>query len=57
LFGWFENIQAILYLDNFLTIEQLHEYKPLLENIRVSQNCGGRRLIDRTLAVIQNELE
>ena len=42
---------------NFLTTEQLHEYKPLLENIRISQNCNGRQLIDRTLAVIQSELE
>ncbi|CAF0788502.1 unnamed protein product [Rotaria sordida] len=55
------NVLQLIHLikkqNNFLTIEQLHEYKPLLENIRISQNCGGRRLIDRTLAIIQNELE
>ncbi|CAF0913504.1 unnamed protein product [Rotaria sp. Silwood1] len=55
------NILQLIHLikkqNNFLTEEQLHEYKPLLENIRISQNCGGRSLIDRTLAVIQNELE
>lgn len=49
--------KKIFYLGNFLTEEQLHEYRPILENIRVSQNCGGRNLVDRTLEIIQNELK
>ncbi|CAF0975227.1 unnamed protein product [Adineta steineri] len=55
------NILQLIHLmkkqKNFLTIEQLHEYKPLLENIRNSQTCSGKTLIDRTLEIIQNELE
>ena len=46
-----------LCLAHLLTKDELHEYKSLLENLRVSQNCGGRRILDRTLTVIQNELE
>ncbi|CAF3308573.1 unnamed protein product [Rotaria socialis] len=57
----FNNILQLILLikkqNNFLTAEQLHEYKPLLENSRIGQNCDGRRLIDRTLDIIQNELK
>jgi hypothetical protein len=42
-------------LEHFLTDEQLNEYKPLLETMRINQNCHGKRLIDRTLTVLQNE--
>ena len=46
-----------IVLENFLTNEQLHEYKPLLEDLRSKQNCGGKELIDRALEVLTNELE
>lgn len=48
--------QRVLFplLAEFLTKEQLQEYKPLLEHIGSSQNCAGRQLIDRTIAIIEN---
>jgi len=50
-------IHLIKKQPNLLSQNELHEYKSLLENLRVSQNCGGRRILDRTLTIIQNEIE
>ncbi|CAF0834991.1 unnamed protein product [Adineta ricciae] len=55
------NILQLIHLikrqKNFLTNEQLHEYKPLLEDLRSKQNCAGKGLVDRTLEILTNELE
>lgn len=56
-FPTLSQLSNIDFLEEFLTKEQLQEYKPLLEHIGASQNCAGRRLIDRTIAVIQDEVE
>ena len=55
----FDNLEIhnTRHLDDFLTTGQILEYKPLLKNIRVSQNCGDRRLIDQVLATIENVLD
>lgn len=50
-------IHLIRKQKNFLTNDQLKEYKALLINIRDNQNCNAKVLIDRTLDILQNELE
>jgi len=50
-------INFSFFVENLLTNDQLKEYKPLLINIRSKQNSNGQALIDRTLEVLQNEIE